>query len=77
MNNLENSVAQESSCFLILIPDARKSCLDSTCRRQCTCKLPVTVATVTELGDQLAVELEDEDTAGLVVHHDDVTISVH
>lgn len=42
-----------------------------------TCKLPVTVATVTELGDQLAVELEDEDTAGLVVHHDDVTISVH
>lgn len=42
-----------------------------------TCKLPVTVAAVTELGDQLAVELEDEDAAGLVVHHDDVAVSVH
>lgn len=42
-----------------------------------TCKLTVTVATVTKLGDQLAVELEDENAAGFVVHHDDVAISVH
>lgn len=42
-----------------------------------TCKLPVAVATVTELGDQLAVELEDEDAAGFVVHHDDVAVPVH
>lgn len=42
-----------------------------------TCKLPVTVATVTKLGDQLAVELEDKDAAGFVVHHDDVTVPVH
>lgn len=44
---------------------------------ECTCKLPVAVASVTELGDQLAVELEDEDAAGLVVHHDDVSVPVH
>lgn len=44
---------------------------------ECTCKLPVTVATVTKLGDQLAVDLEDEDAAGLVVDHDDVAVSVH
>lgn len=43
----------------------------------CTCKLPVSIATVTKLGDQFAVELKDEDAAGLVVHHDDVTVSVH
>lgn len=42
-----------------------------------TCKLPVAVAAVTELGDQLAVELEDKDTAGFVVHHNDVTVPVH
>lgn len=42
-----------------------------------TCKLPVAVAAVTELGDQLAVELEDKDAAGFVVHHDDVTVPVH
>lgn len=44
---------------------------------ECTCKLPVTVAAVTKLGDQLAVELKDEDAAGFVVHHDDVAVSVH
>lgn len=44
---------------------------------ECTCKLPVTIATVTEFGDQLAVELEDEDAAGLVVDHDDVAVPVH
>lgn len=44
---------------------------------ECTCKLPITVATVTELGDQLAVELKDEDAARLVVDHDDVAVSVH
>lgn len=42
-----------------------------------TCKLPVAVATVTEPGDELAVELEDEDAAGFVVHHDDVAVPVH
>lgn len=46
-------------------------------RAQHTCKLTVAVAPVTELGDQFAVELEDENAAGLVVHHDDVAISVH
>lgn len=44
---------------------------------ECTCKLPVAVATVTKLGDQLPVELEDEDAAGLVVDHDDVAVPVH
>lgn len=44
---------------------------------ECTCKLPVTVASVTELGDQLAVDLKDEDAAGLVVDHDDVAVPVH
>lgn len=42
-----------------------------------TCKLPVAVATVTEPGDELAIELEDEDAAGLVVHHDDVAVPVY
>lgn len=39
--------------------------------------MPVAVATVTKLGDQLAVELKDEDAAGLVVDHNDVAVSVH
>lgn len=42
-----------------------------------TCKLSITIATVTKLGDQLAVGLEDENAAGLVVDHDDVAVSVH
>lgn len=50
-------------------------CLHSSSKP--TCKLPVAVAAVTELGDQLAIQLEDEDAAGFVVHHDDVSIPVH
>lgn len=46
-------------------------------RAEHTCKLTVTVASVTEFGDQLAIELEDENAAGFVVHHNDVAISVH
>lgn len=42
-----------------------------------TCKLLVSVATATKLGDQLASEVEDEDGAGLVVHHDEVTVLIH
>lgn len=42
-----------------------------------TCKLPVTVATVTELSNQLAIELEDKDAAGFVVHHNDMAVPVH
>lgn len=42
-----------------------------------TCKLPIAVAAVTKLGDHLAVELENEDAAGLVVHHNYVTVPVH
>lgn len=68
----------------VVIPHADVSWSERGCKGgsahitiECTCKLPVTVATVTELGDQLAVELKDEDAAGLVVDHDDVAVSVH
>lgn len=69
--------------FCVFIPHADVSRLERNCRDsaritiECTCKLPVTIATITELGDQLAVELKDEDAAGLVVDHDDVAVSVH
>lgn len=42
-----------------------------------TRKLPVAVATVTKPGDELAIELEDEDAAGFVVHHNDVAVPVY
>lgn len=42
-----------------------------------TCKLRVTVATTTELRDQLAVGLKDEDATRLVVDNNDVSVSVH
>ena len=42
-----------------------------------TCKLFVSIATGSKLGDQFAVSLEDENTAGLVVHDDDVAVAVH
>lgn len=42
-----------------------------------TCKLPVAVATVTKSGDELAIELEDEDAARFVVHHNDVAVPVY
>lgn len=66
----------------ILIPHAGESRLEivrdsAHITIECTCKLPVTVATVTELGDQLAIELENEDAAGLVVNHNDVAVPVH
>lgn len=42
-----------------------------------TCKLSVGDAAPSELGDQLAVGLENEDAAGFVVHGDDVAVLVH
>lgn len=42
-----------------------------------TCKLTVAVAPVTKLGDQFAIELEDENAAGFVVYHNYVAVSVH
>lgn len=42
-----------------------------------TCKLPVAIATVTKPGDELAIELEDKDTAGFVVHHNDMAVPVY
>lgn len=72
------------SAAFFFIPHAGVSWLEKDCERgsahitvECTCKLPVTIATVTELCDQLAVDLKDEDAAGLVVDHDDVTVPVH
>lgn len=42
-----------------------------------TCKLLVSVATATKLGDEFACQLEDEHSTGLVVDHNHVTILVH
>lgn len=76
--------SQGLGILCVFIPHAGVSWLEKDCRGtvhcitiECTCKLPVTVAAVTELGDQLAVDLEDEDAAGLVVDHDDVAVFVH
>lgn len=59
----------------VFIPSAGELCACSSPKP--TCKLPVAVATVTKPGDELAIELEDEDAAGLVVHHDDVAVPVY
>ena len=42
-----------------------------------TCKLSVGRAPASKLSHQLPVGLEDEDTAGLVVHGDDVSVLIH
>lgn len=42
-----------------------------------TCKLLVPVASATELGDEFAGQLEDEDRACLVVNYDHMTVLVH
>lgn len=42
-----------------------------------TCKLPVRRPPASELSHQLPIGLKDEDTAGLVVHSDDVSVLVH
>lgn len=52
-------------------------CVGCTQYPKPTCKLPVAVATVTKPGDELAIELEDEDAAGFVVHHNDVAVPVY
>lgn len=41
-----------------------------------TCKLLVTGASTTKLGDELARQLEDEDSASFVVNHDHMTVLV-
>lgn len=42
-----------------------------------TCKLLVAVASAAKLGYKLSIELENEDAARFIVHHNDVAISVH
>lgn len=42
-----------------------------------TCKLSVRRPPASKLSHQLPVRLKDEDTAGLVVHNDDMTILIH
>lgn len=42
-----------------------------------TCKLLVSIATATKLGDEFACQLEDEHSACFVVDHNHVTILVH
>lgn len=42
-----------------------------------TCKLLVTIAPASKLGNKLSRQLEDEDSAGFVVNHDHVTVLVH
>ena len=44
---------------------------------ECTCKLPVPIASATKPGDYFPIRLEDEDAARLVIHHDDVPVAVH
>lgn len=44
---------------------------------ECTCKLPVAIASATKPGDYLPVGLEDEHAASLVVHHNNVSVAVH
>lgn len=42
-----------------------------------TCKVAVSGSTAAETANQLAIGLEGEDAARLVVHHDDMSIPVH
>ncbi len=42
-----------------------------------TCKLLVTVASTTKLGNELASQLEDEHSTRLVVNHNHMTVLVH
>ncbi len=42
-----------------------------------TCKLSVRCPPASELSHQLPIGLKDEDTAGLVVHSDDVSVLIH
>lgn len=44
---------------------------------ECTCKLPVPISSATKPGDYFPVGLEDEHTARLVIHHDDMPVAVH
>lgn len=42
-----------------------------------TCKLFISVSTTTKLGDEFATGLKDEDGAGLVVHHNHMSVVIH
>lgn len=55
--------------------EARKGDLHITIK--CTCKLLVTISSAAEPGDYFPIWLEDEHAASFIVHHNDVSITIH